>query len=461
MSSETQYNYMEQKIREAASQAGLPYSDSAWKNMEKLLDEGKDRRKPFLWLVPALLVGLSVAGIIVYKTNSKKIESANTINQASSKNTIVVSTTTQKNSNKVLIDSIEKTPLNKTANASISASSSQLQLVNVAATNTIDNLANNYSKTKKYKSKQKQNISITAGTADDEENIATTSSNKKRNTSTKQKIVVDTSGTNKEDDEEFAKADNNKNTETKIAIADSSKQIDLQKALSGRAKGLMLEKTNKQSETSTNNKKEKKQKNTLTKFYVLGSYGGEITSTKLFSFTNTAVTGRTAFYLGYQINDRFAVQAGFASSAKKYVAQKSDYKFSSGSYWSNVDILSIDANCKVYEIPLNLYIQLTKNKNLNIFTSIGASAFIMKNEKYVYNYNFYGYPYSRSAAYTGNKHTIATSHIAIGIDKRLSNKLNFQFAPRLSIPLGGVGEGKITLYSTSVDIGIKYAPFKK
>jgi hypothetical protein len=460
MSSETQYDYMEQKIREAASQAGLPYSDSAWKNMEKLLDEGKDRRRPFLWLVPALLIGLSVAGIIVYKTTSKKIESANTINQASSKNTIVVSTTTQKNANKVLLDSIEKTPLNNTANASISASSSQLQLVNVAPTNTIDKVAYDFSKTKKYKSKQKQNIGISAGTADDEENM-TTSSNKKRRASAKQKIVLDTSDATLQNEEEFAKADNNKNTETKIAIADSSKKIDLQKALSGRVAGLELKETNKQSETAINNKKEKKQKNILPKFYILGSYGGEITSTKLFSFTNTAITGRTAFNLGYQINDRFAVQAGFASSAKKYVAQKSDYKFSSGSYWSNVDILSIDANCKVYEIPLNFYIQLTKNKNLNLFTSIGASAFIMKTENYVYNYNFYGYPYSRSAAYTGNKHTIATSHIAIGIDKRLSNKLNFQFAPRLSIPLGGVGEGKITLYSTSVDIGLKYAPFKK
>jgi hypothetical protein len=321
MSSETQYNYMEQKIREAASQAGLPYSDSAWKNMEKLLDKGKDRRRPFLWLVPALLVGLSVAGFIMYKTTNKEIEGADASKEVNVSKSTVTSINLQQKASDALIDTIIKTPQNNAVNTNTFVSS-QPQLATVTSTNNTKDIAYDYRNTRKYASRQKQNISITAAVADDDESIAA-SSNKKPRASAKRKIVVDKSDATKEDNEEFAKADNtiNQTTETKSAIADSSKQIDIQKALLEKAPNLAIIQAKKEKESSTNttvnSKKEKKSTNILPKFYVLGSYGGEITSTKFFSFANAAITGRTAFNLGYQINDRFAVQAGFASSSKK------------------------------------------------------------------------------------------------------------------------------------------------
>ena len=45
--------------------------------------------------------------------------------------------------------------------------------------------------------------------------------------------------------------------------------------------------------------------------------------------------------------------------------------------------------------------------------------------------------------------------------KKVKNNLVLQFLPIFMSPFGGVGEGKIKLFSTSLNVGIKYFPFKK
>jgi hypothetical protein len=71
------------------------------------------------------------------------------------------------------------------------------------------------------------------------------------------------------------------------------------------------------------------------------------------------------------------------------------------------------------------------------------------------------YPNANYKSFTGNKHLFSNMSIGAGIEKRISSSLSLQVEPSISIPLSGVGQGKVKLYSTAILLGIKYIPFKK
>jgi hypothetical protein len=155
------------------------------------------------------------------------------------------------------------------------------------------------------------------------------------------------------------------------------------------------------------------------------------------------------------------VQTGFYSSSKKYVAGPEDYKAKPGSYWGSVDITKIEANCLVYEIPLLLRYDLTTNKKINIFSSASLSSYLMKKEDYHYYYYRYGASHEASASYKGNQHLFSVLRFSAGVEKKISKQFSLNAAPGLAIPLAGVGEGQVKLFSTDLMVGLKFTPLSK
>ena len=70
---EKQFNHIENKIKEAADSQETPFDELSWKKMEALLDENKDRKRPFFWIFIPLLAVILVAGYYFYaKTTEVK-----------------------------------------------------------------------------------------------------------------------------------------------------------------------------------------------------------------------------------------------------------------------------------------------------------------------------------------------------------------------------------------------------
>jgi hypothetical protein len=69
--------------------------------------------------------------------------------------------------------------------------------------------------------------------------------------------------------------------------------------------------------------------------------------------------------------------------------------------------------------------------------------------------------YSKGYTYTGNEHLFSTALLSAGIEKNITKKFAVQLEPTISIPLKGVGDGEVKLFSTSLLLGIKYKPFNK
>jgi hypothetical protein len=167
--------------------------------------------------------------------------------------------------------------------------------------------------------------------------------------------------------------------------------------------------------------------------------------------------------IGYRLSDRISVQTGFYTARKIYTAKAEDYNAPDWwrSYYPTLE--KIDADCKVYEIPLYVNYNFTKNKKSNWFGTIGISSYLMKREEYDYHYKTSaGQPATRSWVYKNeNNHYFNVVTLAAGYERNLNQNLSFSLSPYFKMPLNGVGFGKVKLNSAGVLASVNIKPFVK
>ena len=83
--------------------------------------------------------------------------------------------------------------------------------------------------------------------------------------------------------------------------------------------------------------------------------------------------GKTTFMFGagiqYNIAKRFSIRTGFYINKKIYSANPSDYHPPKWFWTDYPDLQKIDANCTVYEIPLNIKYNFPQTKKHNWFAA--------------------------------------------------------------------------------------------
>ena len=471
MSSEKQFKYIEEKIKEAANAAGYPFNEASWKKMEALLDKKKDKRRPFFWIFGALLFGvLLLVGVILYQSGNKNDQLQNTGKQIDNKNNNkkergvdgadkvaientaspehkVTNTTTPASDNiytdKDIIAAADNNPDKKNASGQKISKQNPVTdftpLINLNSKNTRvnkiqktkNNNNDNYNAVNKNMYTDKTRFAVKIITPEMENDRG----------NNENKTAVDA-------DDALA---NTRNVITDLPKTDIAKPGETAKP------DTTLKKTN--TATKPENKKDKKHK-TISGFYLVGAIGAEASSAKLFSYKNSSVMPAYGAGLGYRFNKRISLQTGFYAGAKKYVAGPGDYNVKPGSYLSTVKIIKVDANCMVYEVPVTLQYNWLIKPKTNYYASVGVSSYIMKKEKYNYtferNYTQYTYPYD----YTKNSHLFASLQLSLGMEKQIARKLFIQVAPTVSLPLQGVGEGSVKIFTTRLLVGLKYLPFR-
>lgn len=421
-----QYKHIENKIRDAANHHEPAFDEAAWEKMEQLLDAEKPDRKPILWfwfLLPVLLCAIAV---LLY-TNHRQHEQLVAANEVIEKEKKAEGMNTNDDLPKG-VNTNAGLPNGVTENAGTDgADAYKPESNNPQAPYTSGNM----NPRAVYRQRAKTAMQITAPAG--EEDIADAAGDEIFN----KKI----SGTDNALTEE-KKSDAVKPTEKKKALAEENKKAD----------------------TATTAKEKtaaKEKKSVLSKFYLVGAAGVENSGTKFFSFNDGKTRMKYGAALGYSINKRISIQAGFYASHKEYSAPGNAYNPKSGSYLSRVKIMSLDADCMVYDIPVTLrYDFYQRNKN-SLYAAAGLSSYIMKSEDYDYRYIHNGVYYEIPYSYYGNKHLFSVLNISVGAERKLSDKLSLQIEPSVSVPLKGVGDGRVKLFSAGVSIGARYFPFRK
>ena len=163
---------------------------------------------------------------------------------------------------------------------------------------------------------------------------------------------------------------------------------------------------------------------------------------------------------GYTFKDRLTVRTGFYGARKIYSATHYDYKPVVSPPSPNY-IDNIAADCKVYEIPLQLSYNFGQSKKHNWFAGAGLSSYIMKEEEYVY---LYKWPNGSTNSYTKTihneyEHFFAVLTLSAGYQYKINRTLSISAEPYLKLPLKGVGYGRVKLNSAGVMFSVNISPF--
>jgi hypothetical protein len=440
------YNDIEKIIKDLAEAHEPAFDEQAWLKMEILLDKEKDRRKPFFWLwwVLPILIATGVGSYFIFYKMNTEIQHPIAV-----KNNI--------------LSTVESSTVNTTDETILEASpKAGAEKLTGGLNNRKPDVDN--APTSKNSHFVTGNINSSISTRQDrktQKNNAFASAGKQLSDNTKGKVKLTIKGT-------AAAIDPEKKEVFDDTLVSAIKLETVGRELKEEPSTIYKDAVTKESSppfikasdtVSKNIRKDHKIKNRNSKFYFIAAAGAEANAVKLFSFQK--ITARAGLAIGYQVTPHLSVQTGFYSSSKKYVAGPEDYKAKPGSYWGSVDITKIEANCLVYEIPLLLRYDLTTNKKINIFSSASLSSYLMKKEDYHYYYYRYGASHEASASYKGNQHLFSVLRFSAGVEKKISKQFSLNAAPGLAIPLAGVGEGQVKLFSTDLMVGLKFTPLSK
>lgn len=510
--SKRQYDHIENKIREAAENSEPAFEEQAWDKMEAKLNAEKERRRsPFLWFSLALLSFGLLGGIIILHNRAAKnlsiaANSLPTVNTnkdealtASTVNKTIIQTTNSNNKSLAASDK-EVNKSNNIDQRNVGQKNGQSSVKNNSAsnvtsigsanaltkqnkqsvlatekeTNAADNIVGANLSSSYHNSAKKENITVVNN--DNTTALSKTSGKKysKRNSKINNEFVSPNNSVS------YSFAQKNKrnisgNTRTKIKTADQaddsafSKEIDEAVNNTNNKKAqLPIDRDKKKDSVQKlipkdtiavrSAKKEIKKESTQKKtpWYLLASIGADASNVTLFSFNNSSITPRYGVGIGYQINKRISVQTGFYAGRKKYVAGPGDYHSKDESYLNNVNVTKISANCTIFEIPIAVRYNFALRPKTTYYATAGISSFIMNKEDYDYSYTAYNNNYQASNSYTGNKNLFSIATLSVGVERKISKAFSIQAEPSVNIPIAGVGEGTVKLYSTDIQVGVKY-----
>jgi hypothetical protein len=436
--------------QQAADDSVMPFNEEAWQRMEEMLDGDKERRRFVLWwwLLPLLLVGGSTV-LYLHHNNSNN------------------STSYHNNFNSKLAVFETKPPRLKAENKSVG------EVVVESHTNRIKGTANKViSKTtievkENMLSPAKSKVNGTPATTSFTKAIATLnktngySKSVKSPTSNSTKITVNklsklgvqpnvqqAANNINQPINDYASNNNKVDNITEKAIINTAEIVD----------SVERKKAEKSIDTSATiiasiaKAIPKKKQSVLSKFEVSAFATADISSTRL-SLKNASSPG-FGIAISYQITKKISIATGFGVSKKIYSTDSADYK---NQPWvtANYKLKSIDANCLVYELPINLQYQFAQHQKATWLAVGGISSYFMKSESYDYNYLYYNQP--RKSNYLiedKNNHLFSILNLAVGYRRQLGTQLSYQLTPFVKIPLTGIGEGQVKLYSAGLQLSL-------
>ena len=443
----------DKKIKEAADHHHPAYDEKAWMKMEKLLDthlpqKKDDRRRIIFFLLLFLIIGGGVTLFFIAGKGGKKDESVIINNGQTDKTTVANETSGKQESRDAVID-------NKVAGGSNEANNTVTQPGNsipasgnsIQAKNLIDNT-------------KKQN----RPNAD----ALIKNNNNAPGYLTKINTPGAEAGDKTDNGEVQPGADpfklNNKNSSAEISPAVSNNEtgkMEVHPVVTNDLAPGINQPVKKEAAAVSQALTEKpvKIKNKKSNFFSLHfSAGPDI------SFAGSGKPGRAKLLagagLGYTFKDRFTIRTGFYASSKVYSAAESEYHAPAIFYVYYPYLEKVEADCKVYEIPLSFSYHFNKSTRQNWLVSAGLSSYIMKKETYNYYYKTApsGPIITRKWSPSDkNKHYFSVLTLSGGYQRNISKSVSLMVEPYLKLPLKGVGYGKVKLNSSGVlfTIGIK------
>jgi hypothetical protein len=179
-------------------------------------------------------------------------------------------------------------------------------------------------------------------------------------------------------------------------------------------------------------------------------------------FVSSDKTGMNiGIMLGYRFTERLSVQTGLLYSQKHYTAVGDAYKGYPEYYMGNPNLKMkwVQADCFMWDIPINIRYDWLLKKKQRAFASVGVSSYIMNKEDLYYYHSYYNNPADKVwVNEQNNSFWMSALNLSVGFEQRLSEVLSIQAEPFMKMPVREIGYGKIDLNSFGIFLSLKYSP---
>ncbi|MNZ71338.1 hypothetical protein D3C78_896980 [compost metagenome] len=123
---------------------------------------------------------------------------------------------------------------------------------------------------------------------------------------------------------------------------------------------------------------------------------------------------------------------------------------------------SVDADCRVLDIPLNINYKLYSKKQNEIKLSTGLSSYMMLKEDYSFNYTNPYYPSDYVYEVRNeNKHWLGVVNASVEYQRKINSTMSIGIQPFVKIPLDGVGYSRVKLKTAGVAVKLNIDLGKK
>ncbi|HCN85281.1 MAG TPA: hypothetical protein DIT07_16930 [Sphingobacteriaceae bacterium] len=156
------------------------------------------------------------------------------------------------------------------------------------------------------------------------------------------------------------------------------------------------------------------------------------------------------------LSPKFGITTGAVLARKVYQTGYDNYRPVTN-YVFPVSPSTVDADCRVLDIPLNLNYTVWDNGDNKIGFSAGASSYFMIEEKYDFKYQSYspGVRYPRHYEVRNlNKHFMGIGNIAVSYERKLNKNAGIALQPFVKLPLTEIGFGNVKLMSAGVSANL-------
>lgn len=161
--------------------------------------------------------------------------------------------------------------------------------------------------------------------------------------------------------------------------------------------------------------------------------------------------------LDYRLGKRWLLESGMIAAKKIYQASPNDYHFPYRNTGTYTYVGNIGANCVLFEIPLNIHYMLWNNSMRSVLIGTGLSSTWMHREAYTYYLSNGSGEYDKYQEVHYNKEHQLFSMLTVsaGYEKKWNN-FSLAVSPYVQTPLKGIGYGKVKLFSTGIQLTLRY-----
>jgi hypothetical protein len=173
------------------------------------------------------------------------------------------------------------------------------------------------------------------------------------------------------------------------------------------------------------------------------------------SFQQSKIGGNFGAVLSVTFAKKWTISAGAMYDIKPYLTSFGNYHTN---YQFETQPSSVNANCRMLDIPLNINYRVYSQQANKITLGTGLSSYFMLREDYKFNYpdSYNAGGPSTFTVINKNRNILSVLNLDATFTHQINSKVGVTVQPYLKVPLSDVGASQVRLQSTGVALGLSW-----